>query len=392
MGLLKGTVINCLLIDPHQNLETVAAHARHERFEVVGPASLPNDVTVVTGEWPGIKLTQSGELDLVSAGPTGAPWVDSNGWRVRLAATLHSGNDIWVDANPTAPRLFPESYVLGVADAAAYGGRWIITLDERLAQDIAVQKQEALDTWKKLTTAAGFFSAHKAWPAFQPEAVLGVISDFSGENEFFSNELLNLVARSNQQYRILLRSQVSQASLAGLRAVLYSDTQAPSRDLRKQILGFVEDGGMLITGPNWGELTDLSSSGDGYPGYSQRIVGKGRLAIAKDALADPFFVAHDATVLISHRYDLLRFWNGGAVASYYTMAPNRKEAVVQVLLYANGPPRSDVSLRVAGQYRAARLWTLDRPTAGKVDMETQKGAVELHLPAISQYAAVELEA
>ena len=80
------------------------------------------------------------------------------------------------------------------------------------------------------------------------------------------------------------------------------------------------------------------------------------------------------------------------MASYYTMAPNRKEAVVQVLLYANGPPRSDVSLRVAGQYRAARLWTLDRPTAGKVDMETQKGAVELHLPAISQYAAVELEA
>ena len=392
LRLLKGTAINCLLIESQNNLESVAAKAWQDGLEVVRSASLPSDVTVVTGEWPGVKLTQSGELDLASAGPTGAPWVDSNGWRVRLAATLHPGNDIWVDANPTAPRLFPESYVLGVVDAAAYGGRWIITLDKRLAEDIAAQKQKALDTWKKLTAAAGFFPAHKAWPDFPPEAVLGIISDFSGENEFFSNELLNLVARGNQQYRILLRGQVSQASFAGLRAVLYSDTQAPSPDLQKQILAFVEEGGMLISGPNWGELAGGPSIGDGYPSYSQRTLGKGRLAIAKDDLADPFLVAHDATVLISHRYDLLRFWNGGALASHYTMAPGRKEAIVQVLFYASGLPRSDVSVRVAGHYRAAKLWTLDRPTAGNVDMEIQKDAVELHLPAISQYAAVELKA
>jgi hypothetical protein len=62
---------------------------------------------------------------------------------------------------------------------------------------------------------------------------------------------------------------------------------------------------------------------------------------------------------------------------------------VQILFYAGfGPEESGV--RVAGNYRSAKLWTLDGKSSS-IDMMSQKDAVELHLPAVAQYAAVELE-
>lgn len=318
LELLKGTVINCLLIEPQQNLEAVAERAWQIGLEVGTSASLPKDVTLVPGEWPGIRSTRTGATDQASAGPTGAPWVDSSCWKVRLAAMLHPGNAVWVDANPVEPRLFSESYVLGVVDAAVYGGRWIIALDKQLTAGITAQKDKAVETWKKVTGTAGFFAAHQAWSNFTGEAVLGVISNFVGENEFLGTELLNLLARTNQQYRILLRDQMSQESFGGLRAILYCDAQPPAPELRKQILAFVKEGGTLISGPNWGSPSGTPASEEGYPGYSHWVWGSGKLALSKDDLSDPFLIAQDATLLMSHRYDVLHFWNGGAINRRYT--------------------------------------------------------------------------
>jgi hypothetical protein len=311
---------------------------------------------------------------------------------------LHPGSAIWVDAAPKEPHLSRESYLLGVADAAAYGGRWIISLDDQLAAAVAAQTPAAFETWKKISNAADFFAAHRAWSGYVPEAVVGVVSNLSGENEFLSHELLNLLARTNEQYRIVLKTEVSAESLNGLKAVLYPDTDPPSPNVRKQILDFVQNGGMLIAGPKWGELPGEPAKYDDHPRYASRVLGKGRVAIGKSDLADPYLLANDSVVLISHRYDLLRFWNGGALGSYLTTAPDRTRSVVQMLFFAkelNGKVQTGgptaASVRVAGRYRSAKLWTLNQPEPARVEIEPEKDAVELHLPALSEYAAVELE-
>ena len=392
LELLQGTPINFLLLEPRPEVEKVIARARQGGFEVAGANSLPGEVTVTDGKWPGILLTRGGQQDEAAAGPTGDPWVDSNGWKVRLAAALHRGKEIWVDATPAEPRLSAEAYVMAVADAGAYGGRWIISLDDQLAAAIAARKSEALVTWKKLTATSAFFAAHKDWTTLPPRAVLGIISDYAGQNEFFSNELLNLVARTNQQYRIILRGEAEPAHFAGLRAVLYADGEPPSPDLRKQVLAFVEDGGILITGPKWGEIPGTPVPLENYGGYSTRLVAKGRIAVSAEDLADPYLAAHDATVLLSHRYDVLRFWNGGALGSYYTFSPDGKRAVLQMLFYASPwPEGSPTSLWIAGRYRSARLWRLDQSGPQNLEMEVQKDGVEVHLPSVAQYGALELE-
>jgi hypothetical protein len=47
-------------------------------------------------------------------------------------------------------------------------------------------------------------------------------------------------------------------------------------------------------------------------------------------------------------------------------------------------------VRVAGNYKSGKLWTLDGKSS-TIGMIQQKDAVELHLPAVAQYAAAELE-
>ncbi len=391
LDVLKGTAINCLLVERDVTLDPVMSRARQEGIQVVQPGVPPAGVKVIEGEWPGVKLSESGVLDHASAGPTGVPWIDSNGWSVRLEAALNPGSQVWVDAAPRKPRLFTESYTTAVADAAAHGGRWIVSIDSQFAAGIAVRSPEALGRWKSLTDAAGFFAARNDWSNYVPEAVIGIVSDFAGRNEFMNQELLNLVARTNQQYRIIVKSAFSQSSLSGLRALLYADEEAPAPDLRRQILAFVEAGGMLITGPKWGELQGIPMAGAHHPRYSLRAYGKGRLAVAQPDFEDPYVVANDSVVLISHRYELLRFWNGGAVGSYFAVAPDRKQALLQMLFYAFILGDNRPTVRVAGRYRAARLWTLDQPAPRSLDIEIKEGAVELHMPPVTGYAAAELE-
>jgi hypothetical protein len=392
LSLVENTAINCLLVDDGADYEPVRARARQQGLQVARPASPPAGVTIVKGEWPGVKMRGGGGGGQASAGPTGVAWVDSNGWNIRLSGALHPQTTVWVDAPPPQPalRLTGDSYLVAVADSAAHGGRWIVSLDDKLASGLAARNSDALAAWKRITAAAGFFAAHKPWAEYNAFGNIGVVSDFTGANEFFGQELLNLMARAGGHYRILHKDAVTAASFAGLRAVVYADGEPPSAALRKQILGFVETGGMLITYPKWGPAPGTPANAEPHPRYSFRSSGKGRIALGNADPDDPYVSANDIVVLLSHRYDLVRFWNGGATASYYTFAPDRKQAVVHLLFYANRGPDS-ASVRIAGRFRAARASTVDAPLVPNLDPKFEKDAVEVHLPQVSQYVAVELE-
>jgi len=386
LDLLHATAIDYLLIGKAETLAAVRARAQQAGLHVADAA--PPRVTRVKGEWPGVKMARGGGRAQASAGPTGVPWVDSNGWLVRLERALDPQSSIWVDAPPAEnARLAAGSYLSAIADSASRGGRWILSLDGQLAAGLAARNPQALDTWKKIAAAAGFFAARDNWREYRAVGLVGVVSDFAGENEFFSRELLNLLDRAGQHYRIVPKGRVTEASFASLRALIYSDAEAPAPALRKQVLGFVEGGGILITGPKWGQVPSAPAKADEHPRYSWHALGKGRIAVAHEDPDDPYQWANDSVVLVSHRYDLVRFWNCGAAGSYYTMAPDRKQAVVHLLFYANRGP-DQASVRIAGRFRAVRAWTVDGPL--KVATESQKDAIEVHLPQVGQYVALEL--
>lgn len=377
----KDALFDTLLVDNSDEFEPVRSRAAQMGLQVVHPDLPPDGVRVLKGEWPGVRRTRDADAE---AGPTGVPWVDSNGWKVRLETALHPEAAVWVDATPPQ-NTRPGSYLAATADAAAYGGRWIVTLDEALAGGIADGNESALRSWDTIARANAFFAAHREWNGWAPVATAGVVSDFAGNDEFFSHELLNLASRAGLHLRALPKDRLTATAMRGLRAALYADAQPPSAAVRREIGEFVQAGGLLITTPVWGDATSKRSD---HPRYYTWAAGKGRIARAIEQPGDPFEMANDAVILISHRYDLVRFWNGGATGSSYAASPDGKRAVVHLLFYADRGPDS-ASVRVAGPYRNVKASTVDGPLGG-VEILAQRDAVEVHLPRASQYVALEL--
>jgi len=342
----------------------------------------------VKGPWPGIRVSHGGG-DRAAAGPTGEPWVDSNGWRIRAARAQHPTGEIWVDAKPQASRSSVEDYVVAFADATAHGGHLILALDDALATGIAARKPDAMSTWQRIVAAAAFFSGDFAGADFRELAVIGVLSSFSGPKLGFTDEVLNNLARTKQQYRAINASAVGPTALAGLKAVVYTDSGEPSGNVRKVVLDFVNAGGMLITDPAWGSIPKGEAQ-QSHPRFVVRKAGSGSIAVATTPFSDPYRVPNDAVTLVSHRHDLVRYFNSGAITPCLAASADNRRKTLHTVFYSLRPVE-DTSIWVKGPYRSARVRTWNQPQPQIVKLETRDDGVEIHLPAVAQYAMVELE-
>jgi hypothetical protein len=390
LSFIRKTCINYLFFENQTEMEPVVAAAKQAGVQV-GQAA-PTGVSLVKGLWPGIQLTRLGKEGEADAGPTGEPWVDSNGWRILLEMAKKPHAQVWVDAAPPAEGVPLGSYLIAMADAATYQGRWILTLAPAFASEIASGNREAVGSWKQITNACEFFCSPKPWAHDIPAALLGVISDFSGANESLSQELLNMLSRANQQYRVILKNSASAATLHGLRGIAYVDVDPPGPDLRTQMLAFVEAGGLLVTKPEWHPLpSNKAWKTDEHPRFSIGSMGKGRVAVAKEDPSDPYLLANDVVTLISRRWDLLRFWNFGPIGARLTISADRRRATAQIVSYAE-PDVYGPTLGVSLAYRRAKLWRYDLAGSSNLEMARQNTGTEIHLPPFSVYGAVELEA
>jgi hypothetical protein len=381
---LKDTPIGVLLIAAPLGYEAVINRARELGIRVCVPDNPPQDVRIVKGEWPGIRMS-SGSGD-ASSGPTGAPWIDSNGWLIRLTRAQQPARALWVTADlPKTGEIVPLSrHLVALADSAAHGGRWVLTPDRELMANV--------DAWRKLMRAVEFHQAHEAWNDWSADAVLAVVSSFAGADEFFSHEVLNLMARTNISYAIVEKTRATAPSFRGLRAALYVDTEPPEAAGRQLLLDFAERGGLLITAPSFGKLPGLAAAVQSHPRYQLRSFGKGTIAVALAAPADPYEVAQDAQILLSHRYDRMRFFNGFLLGGYRTVSADGKRSLAHVINYGGGAGDDLTSARLAGRYRSAKLWTCESPAPRQLEMVSQRDGIELHLPQLDVYGAIELEA
>jgi hypothetical protein len=278
-----------------------------------------------------------------------------------------------------------ERYLVGVADAAAYGGKWVIPLDPAFRKGVASKSAEAVRDWQRLSAAVRFFAAHADWSSLGARSMLGVLSDFHGDNEFLSTEILNLAARQQIAYKLLDKAKFNGIQ-TGLRAVVYADGQAPSAPIREALNRFVEGGGLLITGPAWGGVPGEALPDSPTVRFALYASGKGRIALGND-FSDPYLVAQDAQVLLSHRYDPIRIWNPGTLGTYVT--GDERRTVVHLVNYSGRTGREALSLKVMGNFTKAVLHGLEAKAPVDVKMARQKDGVELYLPAVPVYAAVE---
>jgi hypothetical protein len=260
--------------------------------------------------WPGLGLeTMKG--DTAIAGPTGIPWVNSNAWFSLLAGELAPGKTVWLDFDPpdASTLLHPASYSLAFADCRAYSSQWIISLDDKLRAALLKATPQAKGIWEKICEAVAFFESHKEWEAFEAQGVLAVVSNFRGENVYSSGEVLNLLNRRQVQFRIIDRSRSLPAPTPGLKAILWLDKEAPSPEEHSHLLAFARQGGLVIAQSYWGPPEAMPSEKTLSLHYKMYNVAKGQIAVAEEGFEDPYQVAVGAHLLVSHRNDLARLYN-----------------------------------------------------------------------------------
>ena len=392
LDLLKGTPINCLVVDwadgrpedsaQQQTLSPLLEAGRWREIEFVGkiaagegtavavesaraaglsavmltePSSHSFDFPVIlsfprdkvawesatqiltsTGhDWPGLKLdTMKG--DTAIAGPTGVPWVNSNAWFSLLSDQLAPGKTRWLDYDPPdTPNLAHlPTYPLAVADSQAYGSRWIISLDDNFRAALLKGNSQATSVWGKTCETLTFFESHREWGGFQPQGILAVISDFRGDHAYLSGEVLNLLNRRKIQFQVMERSRALATPTPGLKAMLWLDQAPPSAGQLAKLLTFVRQGGLLIAPAYWGPSGVIPKKRDPSLDYNMYNVGQGQIAVTTEGFQDPFQVAVDTHLLVSRRNDLVRLYNPNTTNCHLSSDPAHKQQLVQVLNYS----------------------------------------------------------
>lgn len=379
LELLKGTPINCLVGEapppfPLGNL----------RF--IPKDKIPNDIAVREGAWPRVLAAQT-RKDAAEAGATGAAWVDSNAGLIRIAQTMEPGKPVWLSTVPPGGKeVAPlDEFARAVAEASAYGARWIVTLDERFRTEIEKRSDAGLREWKRVAAALNFFEKHAEWRGWDPLAALAVVSDFEGDNKLMAEEFLILAPRRHLAYRAIRKVDAEKASFSGVKAIVYIDGAPPAGALREKFLEFARAGGLLIS-PR-GVVTEEPK--ETFMNYQVHRLGKGRVTVPKEAWTDPFLLVAEVQLLMSNRENVVQVWNGGSMNSHFLANPNRSRGVVHLVHYSSGPTQL-VTLGFSTRYRTARVYTLEsekviRPVRGELGIEVAVGE-------FSSYAAVELEA
>ncbi|MGD0500263.1 MAG: hypothetical protein ABSC23_17725 [Bryobacteraceae bacterium] len=329
-------------------------------------------VMAVEGVSPGVGKAD----DSAVAGPTGGVWLDSNMW---LARSFHAGagRPVWISHRPRPGS--PGIYARSIADAAAAGAHWIVTLDDDLRAGLLRREAGAMAEWRGIASDLAFFESRPEWRGFAPFGKVGIVLDASGPAAAESEEYMNLVARRRIPYRVLYRADVGAATLAGLRAALAFDLAPATEAERTTLRAFAAQGGLVLTGPSWGGAPKDQS-------YTVLAEGEGEIAVYKDNAPDPQSVARDLSDLIPDPELGVSIANSPSVLSYVSTSGDGAQMLIQLVNYATEPAQS-MDVWVTGQVRSARLHVPNGPSV-ELQLKRSGGQTEIAVPQLAAYGAV----
>jgi len=308
----------------------------------------------------------------IRSGPSSEPWIESNIWLVRSFELAGRKRPVWIAyqiENGSA-----NDYARAAADAAVAGGHWIISLDDKLRAGLWRREAAAMETWRRINSVLQFAQKHEDWSRFTPYGNLAIVADSD------SDEILNLTVRRQAPHRLLSRAQLTADSLLRFRAVVALQLPSLSERERRILTDFVEQGGLLVAGPSWGEPVQDQR-------YTERTVGKGRIVIYKDP--DPEAVAHDLRDLLSQEEMGITAFNVPSVITCASADETGRRVLVHLLNYSNSPAEA-ITIRVQGNFSSARLYAPDAAPSD-LTLQREEGHADVSIPRLQLWGAVLLE-
>ena len=152
----------------------------------------------------------------------------------------------------------------------------------------------------------------------------------------------------------------------------------PTQAETKLLMDFAEHGGVVVTGPSFGDPPKEQR-------YVEIAVGKGRLAVYKEP--DPESVARDMKELLSLDEAGMSAFNVPSVLTY--LSSDGKRLLVQLLNYSNSPATA-ITIRVSGAYRTGRMFTPEGE-AVNLTLTQGEGKTDVTIPKLTLWGGMLLE-
>ena len=400
LGLVEDSPFGTLLF-PQALPETIAAPAR-ARFRVVERPGwrkhaeidwprAADPVLIGDGVWPA--LGEAGGGDTAEAGPTGLPWLEANGWIIRMARDLAPGAEVWIrsDLPEDADRADASLFAFAHCEARAHGAARPLSLPVRIAAGLAAGNAHAASWWRALCSMESWWRERAAWQAWPTASRLWVVSDFAGPNQYPAAEFLNLAARRNLAWRAALPHHLEGARLQDAAAVVYVDQAPLEGPLLERLEGFVRQGGLLVcleaASRAW---RGLAPAGSAHPRFQMMRFGKGRVALSRADWEDPYLMAQDVHLLMSRRHDVVRLFNPGSILCWPVTSPDRRRLLVHLLNYSRRGAAHDVVLQTWAPVKAALV---ERPGSVRraAGIRREAGGWEIDIEPFDTYCAIEME-
>ena len=310
--------------------------------------------------------------------PSSQPWIQSNMWLVRSFRLAMPARAVWISSQ--LEKGSEIDYERAVADAAAAGGHWIVSLDDALRAKLRARDTSALAVWQRILLYQKFAENHATWRDLPPFGNVGMVLDVESPEKGLADEYLSLASRRQVPYRLVQRSELNASVAAQFRALVATGLDPLSTTERKVLQDFAESGGVVLVGPSWG--------GAPVKGPSIEVTtGKGRAIVYKDP--DPETVARDLQQLLADEELGVVPFNVPSVITMASAGGSGNPLVVQLVNYFDHPVER-ITLRVARTVHSAHLET---PGGEAVELPRQEGegSTEVTIPKLLLWGTVLME-
>jgi hypothetical protein len=397
--LLHGGPLDCVLLpagapaaveEALRREFTVFRAPRWQRHSEIDWRRAGEIVWIGYAVWPSVGASPGD--DTAEAGPTGLPWLESNGWLIRMARDLAPQSAVWIRSSPPedAARMDAGLFVLAQCEAWAHGARRPLWVPPQVAAGLAQDNAAAMAWWRRLISTLAWWKQRAGAAQWPTAARLLVISDFAGDNAYPATEFLNLAARRNLPWRASLPDRAATV-LRGMAAAVYIDVQPLEGALLEALTDFTRRGGLLLCLKEAaGAIRGLEPFPQVHPRFAIWRLGRGRVALSSAGWEDPYLMALDTHLLMSRRHDVFRLFNPGSILAWPVISPDRRRLLVHLINYSRYGAAHDVAVQV---WREVRHAWLDRPGAERreIPVRREAGGWEVPLEGFESYCGVELE-
>jgi hypothetical protein len=324
--------------------------------------------------------------------PTAQPWIDTNLALVKIEQRSQQGQIplytfSWTglsDSGQQPPPLTAADYSLAAAEAGAFHADFILKVDEHLQKALSEHDPEAWTLWNQVRSYANFYS-HTAEKEMEPAANVAVVVDDLDPTD----EVMNLLARHNLPFTVLLSSDLESGDLEGFDVIVVF--AKPGERTSKRIANLATRGKTVV-------LVDAHGS---YPWQSRDAVrlnehavsytfGKGKVLELSEPVTDPETFAQDIRRLLGKEDVLMSLWNGLTTIAVPYREHGGTLKVLELVNYADEP--LSVQVQVKGSFASIRYETPERKCCESLVPIKHDGFTEFVLPELRFAGRVHLDA